>query len=296
MLTKLNILIMGGDARNLEIITRLSSEGAKVFLVGFDQLSFSEPTIVQTRLDEMDLHSIDAIILPVAGTDLSGEVEATYSEKPVILSEKLVAQTKEHCIIYTGTSNTFLDNLAHSNNRKLVKLFARDDIAVYNSIPTAEGALKLAIEQTDVTVHGADVMVLGFGRVGKTVARLFDAVGATVTVGARKAADIARITEMGLEAMQLSDLEKNISSIDICINTIPYPIVDSKVITEMRQTTLIIDLASSPGGTDFGFAEKRGVKALHALGLPGKTAPKTAGRIIGEVIVELMVENRKFIN
>src|SRR5699024_2473062 len=186
---------------------------------------------------------------------------------------EMLSRTPEHCIICTGISNAFLDDATQSVNRKLIRLFARDDLAIYNSIPTAEGTLMLAIEQTDFTIHGSHVMVLGFGRVGMTVARLFSAVGAHVQVCVRKAADIARITEMGLHPVLIKDLEKEVADTDICINTIPHQIVDSKIISAMKKSSLIIDLASSPGGTDFIFAEQQSIKNIHALGLPGKVAP-----------------------
>ena len=83
---------------------------------------------------------------------------------------------------------------------------------------------------------------------------------------------------------------------DICINTIPHPIVTATVISKMPAHTLIIDLASKPGGTDFRYAEKRGIKALLAPSLPGIVAPKTAGNILANVLSQLLqddFENRK---
>lgn len=294
MLNNLNVLIMGGDARYLEVIHKLSSEGARIFLVGYDQLTFENSNIVNTKLEEVDLGVIDAISLPVAGTNNVGKVEAIYSDNEIFLTETMVHHTSERCIIYTGTSNAFLQNIAESCNRRIVTLFARDDIAILNSIPTAEGALMLALEETDFTIHGSNVMVLGFGRVGMTVARLFSSVGAKVSVAVRKPAAIARITEMGLTPVRLEKLEQEVAGAEIIINSIPHLVIDSDVISAMENTTLIIDITSAPGGTDFKFAHKQGVKALHALGLPGKTAPKTAGRIIGEVLLELL-KSEKFI-
>lgn len=283
---------MGGDARYLEVIHKLSSEGATIFLAGYDQLTFKSSNVINTKLSAIDFSVIDAITLPVAGTNDSGETESIYSDTDIVFTEDIIASTPENCIIYTGISNTYLESLAASYNRDLVTLFARDDLAIYNSIPTAEGTLMLALEQTDFTIHGSSVLVLGFGRVGKTVTRLFSSVGAKVSVGVRKSADIARITEMGLTPVHLENLEQEIASAEICINTIPHPIIDTKVISAMARSALIIDITSAPGGTDFAFADKLGIKALHALGLPGKTAPKSAGRIIGSVLLGLLVDKK----
>lgn len=290
MLKNYNVLIIGGDARYLEVINYLSAGGATVYVAGFDQLTFHQPNVHHAKLKKINFDIIDAMLLPVSGTNSEGRIEATYAHDDIYLTKKMITQTPDHCYICTGISNAFLDDATESANRKLVRLFARDDIAIYNSIPTAEGALMLAMEQTDVTIHGSQVMVLGFGRVGMTLARLFSAVGAHVHVCVRKAADIARITEMGLLPALIKDLEKEVADTDICINTIPHQIVDSKIVSAMKKSSLIIDLASSPGGTDFTFADQEGIKNIHALGLPGKVAPKTAGNIIADVFTKVISE------
>jgi dipicolinate synthase subunit A len=170
-------------------------------------------------------------------------------------------------------------------------LFERDDVAIYNSIPTVEGTIMIAIQHTDFTIHGSNIVVLGLGRVGMSVARTFHALGAKVKVGARKSEHLARITEMGLTAFHLQDIEHSVKDTDICINTIPFPIVTASVISKMPVHTLIIDLASKPGGTDFRYAEKRGIKAILTPGLPGIVAPKSAGVILANVLTQLLKED-----
>ncbi|WP_085992579.1 dipicolinate synthase subunit DpsA [Oceanobacillus senegalensis] len=285
------ILVMGGDNRYVEVIKKLASSNISVFLTGFNQLSFEDSHVNHCEIEEIDFSKMDAILLPVAGTDLEGNIEAVYTDKTVKLSEEMLKKTPQHCVIYTGIANDYLQNIANTTNRKLVRLFTRDDIAIYNSIPTSEATLQLAIEETDVTIHGSNVIILGFGRVGLTIARNFASLGANVTVSARKPEHFARISEMGLKSIPTDNLNKIISQMDICINTIPYQIIDSEVIDKMKSSSLIIDLASKPGGTDFEYASQQGIKAIHALGLPGKTAPKTAGEIIGTVLLEILENN-----
>ncbi len=291
MQSNLHLLVIGGDARYLEVIKKLANTGATVYLIGYDQHTFEEKNVKQTTMTTMDFGIVDAISLPVAGTKDNGEVEALYSAETIYITEEMVSQTPAHCTIYTGTSNRYLEHIASVCDRRLDTLFVRDDLAIYNSIPTAEGALKLVIDQTDVTVHSSNIMVLGFGRVGKTIARLFSSVGANVHVAVRKSTDIARITEMGLIPVQLENVEQEVVKMNTVINTIPQPIIDADIITAMKKSTLIVDIASAPGGTDFAFAQQQGIKAIHALGLPGSTEPKTAGRVIGSVLLELLKSN-----
>lgn len=291
MLTGMQIAVMGGDARQLEIIRKLTELDAKLSLVGFEQLDHAFTGASKEKVDEVDFSVIDAIILPVPGTNLEGQVETIFSNEKVILTKDMLLSTPEHCKVYSGITNTYLTGIIKQANRDLVQLFERDDVAIFNSIPTVEGTIMMAIQHTDFTIHGSNVCVLGLGRVGMSVARTFHALGAKVKVGARKSEHLARITEMGLTPFHLQDIENEVINTDICINTIPKHIVKSSVISKMPTHTLIIDLASKPGGTDFRYAEKRGIKALLAPGLPGIVAPKTAGQILANVLAQLLMED-----
>ncbi|GHH96573.1 dipicolinic acid synthetase subunit A [Neobacillus kokaensis] len=296
MLTGIQIAVIGGDARQLEIIRKLTELDARISLIGFEQLDHAFTGAVKEKLDEVDFSNIDAIILPVAGTNLEGQVETIFSNEKVVLTEEILVKTPEHCTIYSGISNEFLNGIVKQSGRKLIQLFSRDDVAIYNSIPTVEGTIMMAIQHTDFTIHGSNVTILGLGRCGMSIARAFHALGAKVKVGARKSEHLARITEMGLEPFQLSNIEKEVVATDILINTIPQPIVSAGVIAKLPPQTLIIDIASKPGGTDFRYAEKRGIKALLAPSLPGIVAPKTAGQILADVLTQLLQEttiNRK---
>ncbi|PGT86718.1 dipicolinic acid synthetase subunit A [Bacillus sp. AFS040349] len=288
MLTGLNVAVIGGDARQLEVIRKLTELDAKLLLIGFDQLDHGFTGATKVKIDEVQFNEIDAIILPIPGTNHEGVVDTVFSNEEVILSEELLEQTPSHCTIYSGISNSYLDNLVSATNRKLIRLFERDDVAIYNSIPTVEGTIMMVIQHTDITIHGSTIAVLGLGRVGMSVARTFNSLGAKVKVGARDTADLARITEMGLTPFHIDDIQREVKDIDVCINTIPSLLVTAKVISNMPAHTLIVDLASKPGGTDFRYAEKRGIKALLAPGLPGIVAPKSAGQIVANVLSQLL--------
>lgn len=291
MLTGMQIAVIGGDARQIEIIRKLTKLDAKLSLIGFEQLDDAFTGAKKEKLEHCNFNQMDAIILPVPGTNSDGEIETVFSNETIVLTKEQLMNTPVHCTVYSGISNQYLDNITKKANRRLVKLFERDDVAIYNSIPTVEGTIMMVIQHTDFTIHSSKVAVLGLGRVGMSVARAFQALGADVKVGARRSEHIARIKEMGLTPFYISDLEKEVQDIDICINTVPHLIVKAAVIAKMPTHTLIIDIASKPGGTDFRYAEKRGIKALLAPGLPGIVAPKTAGRILAIVLSQLLKED-----
>ncbi|MFC0612841.1 dipicolinic acid synthetase subunit A [Scopulibacillus daqui] len=290
MLTGKHLVILGGDARQLEVIKKLNELDAQLSLVGFDQLDQHLTGTSKVDLDEIDFSRVDSIILPSSGANEDGVVETIFSNKTIKVSKDWLAKTPDHCTIYSGISTPFLDALIKECNKELIKLFERDDVAIYNSVPTVEGAVMIVIQNTDITIHKSNVVVLGLGRTGMSVARTFDALGAYVKVGARRPEHIARITEMGLKPFYMKDIEKHIKDVDIIINTVPAKVLSSKVLSHVPVNALIVDLASKPGGTDFRYAEKRGIKALLTPGLPGMVAPKSAGRIIANVLSELLLD------
>lgn len=285
------IAIIGGDARYLELIRKIKDLPSKeIILIGFDKLEQGYIGLKQYELNEIDPAELDVIILPITGTNDQGRVEAVFTNQEIMLDEEWFRKLKKTSILFTGMSNAYLDKVTNENKIELISLLARDDVAIFNSIPTAEGAIMMAIEHTDYTIHGSNVLVTGFGRVGHTVAHRFSALGAEVSVAARSDHDLARITEMGLKAVPLKQIAKRISACDLLINTIPAKIIDEEIIEKLPAHTVIIDLASKPGGVAFEFASKRGIKAILAKSLPGIVAPKTAGEILANVIQQLLTE------
>ncbi|GIO22016.1 dipicolinic acid synthetase subunit A [Oceanobacillus sp. J11TS1] len=288
------VAVIGGDARYLELIKILkSNDDNEVILCGFDKLEQGFTGLNEVELYELDQSKLDVVILPITGTDSSGNIETVFTDKKINLNEAWFQKLKSSCIVFTGISNDYLTNVTKKAGITLVPLLDRDDVAIYNSIPTAEGAIMMAFEHTDQTVHSSRVMVVGFGRVGNTVANKFSALGAKVSVCARSIRDLARITEMGLRAIPLHELSNYTDDCDILINTIPSLVVTKEAIRNLPTNAVIIDLASKPGGTDFDFAKKRGINAMLARSLPGIVAPRTAGKILANVIEQILDEERE---
>jgi len=282
------LLIIGGDFRQLEVINILAPKLGTIYLVGFENISISFDNIKKVSIENVPFSILDFILLPVPGIQDDGVVESKFSDEPIIFTKEILNQTNEKCILYTGVITSYLKQLTEEWHREIVALFARNEVAISNSIPTAEGTLMLAIQHTNITIHQSHVIVSGFGRVGMTVARLFSNVGAYVRVYARKAEDIARIAEMNMTPISSSNLVQSLNESDIIINTVPSLILTASLIKEMPAHALIIDLASKPGGTDFQAAKLHNIKTLWPLGLPAKVAPKTAGKIIANTLLQLI--------
>lgn len=293
MLTGTQAVFIGGDARQLEVIGRLLELDASVQLIGFDNLQMPLNGVTKVKLSTEVFSKADVVILPAVGTDDKGKVDSIFSTDELFLTDELLGTMPKHAKIFTGMAKNILKNMCAKHEITLIELFERDDVAIYNSIPTAEGAIMMAIQNTDFTIHGSVSMVLGLGRTGLTLARTLKALGSRVKAGVRKPEHYARAMEMGFEPFYTKDLLHQVHDVDLLYNTIPSMIVTAQIIANMPHRALIIDLASRPGGTDFRFAEKRGVKAMLAPGLPGIVAPKTAGRIIAHTVSELLMEDNK---
>lgn len=288
MLTGKHIAFVGGDARQLEVIKSCIEGNAKVSLIGFDNLQSPFSGAVHRELTTHFAASVDLMILPIVGTDDHGLVDSIFTQRRIVLAEEHISALPDHAIVFAGMAKPYLKNLCEKYSIRLVELLTRDDVAIYNSIPTVEGALMLAIQNTNITIHGSTCAVLGLGRVGMTLCRTLHALGARVKVGVRSPDQVARAEEMGLSPFLMKDLPDQVGDLDLLFNTVPARLVTEKVLNRMSYSCVIIDLASKPGGTDFTFAEKRGIKAMLAPSLPGIVASKTAGRILARTITRLM--------
>lgn len=291
MLAGIRILVIGGDTRYLEVLRKCVALNAVVYAVGFECIPEKISGVVTASLEEEVLESADALILPVVSCDDEGNISALFSKEPLQLLEEHVSVLPRHCTIYTGMAKSYLRELSDKYDLKLVELLDRDDVAIHNSIPTAEGAIMMAIQHTDITIHGSKCIVLGMGRTGFTLARSLQGLGADVKVGIRREDERARATVMGWKPFMTRYLADEAGDIDLLFNTIPSMIITAQILSRLPRSAVVIDLASAPGGCDFSSAEKMGIKALLAPGLPGIIAPKTAGLIIADALVQQLVQD-----
>jgi len=291
MLTGIRIAFIGGDARQLEVIRYAIDQDATAVLIGFDACDVEFPDTINSELTPRILGNIDAVVLPVAGLTEDGTVLAKYATQSIVMTDEHFRSLPKHCKVFTGIARELLQQMCERNSLALIRLMELDEVAILNSIPTAEGAVKMAIENTTITLHGSTTIVLGLGRCGITLARLLNAMGSHVRVGARKPADLARIHEMGLVGFPLPEIAAMVGDADVVFNTVPSMVLTAQVLAHAQRNCVIIDIASNPGGTDFRYAEKRGIKALLAPSLPGIVAPKTAGQIIAKTLCRLLRED-----
>lgn len=169
-------------------------------------------------------------------------------------------------------------------------LLKREEFSVLNTIATAEGTIQIAMEETQRTLHGSNVLVMGFGRIGKVLAKMLNGIGAKVYCEARKNEDISWIKAYGYNPIHLNDLDENLGKFEIIINTIPFQLLEGKRLDLIKKDAVIIDLASNPGGVDRKAAREKKLKVIWALSLPAKVAPLTSAEFIKETLYHVLKE------
>jgi dipicolinate synthase subunit A len=212
---------------------------------------------------------------------------------PFKLTDDILACLRPEHLVFAGKVSDEDKMRAWSAGITLYDYYAREELDILNAVATAEGAIELASRETDITLWRSKILILGYGRVGTALAYRLKGLGACVSVYARSKADKARIDVYGY---QNADMTGGLNGYDIIINTVPARIIRRGELSRMRSGALLIDLASAPGGVDFQAAEELGVHAIHALGLPGKVAPRTSAELIRDTIFNMLIELEENVN
>ena len=211
---------------------------------------------------------------------------------------ELLRAAKPGAVALGGRLSVQAKTIAQEAGVELVDYFARPELTVYNAIPTAEGCIGILLAERTRTLWGTNLLLLGFGPVGQALGARLAALGANVTVCARRAEQRALAESLGLRGAELARLAALAPAFDTVVNTIPAPVLTAAVLAALpkaalRPGSLIVDLASKPGGTDFAAAQRLGCKAIHALSLPAACAPDTAGEAVARTVLTILREREE---
>ena len=276
------ILIAGGDMRQLYCAAKLSDE-FEVAVLGFDKDNTPDDLDL-AYAETSQLDSYDCAVLPVPPLNENGDIFAPCTSEKITVSslEKLLRQD---ALIFAGKVNSSLRNALPDH--EIIDYLLSEELNLKNAVPTAEGAVQLALEEMPVTLNGARVLIVGMGRIGTALAQILKGFGADITVAVHNQRGAAKARLQGIRSIPTRRLGGGYS---LVFNTVPKMIFDKDMLGRFNSKTLFIDLASKPGGIDFDAALEHGIKAIWALGLPGKTAPVTSGEIIAETVRSALSE------
>lgn len=280
-----NIAVIGGDLRIVKLVEMLEKENYVISTYGLEN---AKDITTKCNSIEECIKDADIILGPLPLSSNGEYINTPFSENKIAIDDLL--NNIEGKTFIAGSIKQEVYDKINGKNITVFDIVKREELAVLNAISTAEGAIQIAINETPRNVHGNNVLVLGFGRIGKVLSKMLDGIGAKVACEARKTTDLAWIKAYGYEPINLIELKEHLHKFDIIINTIPYIVLTKEMLQEVKEDALIIDLASNPGGVDRNAIKELGIKFNWALSLPGKVAPITSAEFMKETLLNMFKE------
>lgn len=275
----MNISMIGGDLRIVRLAELYSKEGNKVYTYGLEEY-FNKNKNNNVIICSNEKEAVDKSEIIVSGVPISKDgihISAPYSKKEINLDD--VKKLLNNKVFVAGNIPTEFYNESIKN----IDLLKIEELTILNAIPTAEGTIKIIIEQMEQTIHESKILICGYGRIGKILCKRLSSFGANIYCAARRDSDLAWIREAGYFPVRYSEIKKYAAAIDVVINTVPVTILKEEL-KSFKNDVLIIDVASNPGGIDKEKAKDLKLKVITALGIPGKEMPISAASYIKEII------------
>ena len=205
-----------------------------------------------------------------------------------MLKHELITGTNETKTVIGGAFTDKWIQYLQMNEIMYFDLMKEETVAQKNACITAEATVAEILKYSDYSICGQKIIVCGYGRCGKCVADLLAVMGAKVTVLARSAKARRAARCDGHEAVDFSYGPEEVYGAHTIVNTVPAQVIREPMIQEMHRDTVIIDIASRPGGVDLVAAERREIKVVAALGLPGLYTTKSSAKVFADAIIDQM--------
>lgn len=284
------ISVIGGDLRSLKLIELLEKDGFNVYTYGFelaDEIVDNNNIKICSSLKEA-LKKSKVVVGPIPFSSDRQNLLTPFSDEKITIDEFI--KNIEGKKILAGNFSEEIRKRFENSSVEYIDIIKREEFSVLNAIATAEGTIEIILRETQKTLHGSKVLVMGFGRVGKVLSNKLSGMGAEVYCEARKNEDLAWIKAYGYKPINLEDLNNRLNEFEIIVNTIPFMVLDDKRLDLVRKDVVLIDLASNPGGIDRKVAKDKKLKLIWALSLPGKVAPITSAEFIKETLDNVLKE------
>ncbi len=287
MVYRRKFAIVGGDMRNVYLAELLKKDYQYVEIYGFEKSG--KPWAMKNSPLEFVLEGARVVVGGIPFVTDNGAVSMPLSKDKLSVDE-LVEKVPEGTLFIAGRISKELQARFSEKKVKCIDIVEREELAVLNAVPSAEGAVHVLLQELPITLQGSRILIVGYGRIGKILSKMLMGFGAEVWAAARKYSDLAWIEAQGLKPVPLHQLARYVSDMDAIVNTVPAMVITRDILEKVRSDCFLLDLASIPGGIDFKSAEVFGFKTVWALGLPGKIAPLSAGDIIRRTIYNIIEE------
>ena len=279
-------LILGGDERSLYLGEYLEKQKLQVCYYAFSDANCFN------SLSEA-INSAEYIILPLPLTKDRLTLNTPLFDEKVEIKDICTLLKKGNIVMGGQLPESFKETLTNAEV-EFYDYFLLDELAIFNAIHTAEGVVEILIKNLPITIHSMKCAILGYGRTSKVLAATLKALGADITVFARKERDKADAFTKGYKFASFSSLKNTEYKFDALINTVPQKVLGREEMKNISSDCLFVEIASAPFGIDFQAAKEFAFDVIKANSLPGKVAPKTAGEIIGRSVLPIL-ENKGLI-
>lgn len=265
-------ILLISDMRQVYLAEILTKRGNHVRCLDIRNQSAIKEQLVKLKVF---LNEADVLILPIPVTkgidkeDLNEILNKNVKNETLVMGGCFLPEQQR---ILTERGIRYLD-------------FMEDEVVMEeNAIATAEGAIAELIRNCPYNMEGSKIIVAGYGCCGKAIAKKLGALGARVTVLARRSEVRKQAKQDGFYAVDFAFGPEEAMGAVMLVNTVPAPVVTKLMIRELPRDAYILDIASNPGGTDFACAKESGISADLVLGIPGRFSPKASAYILARAM------------
>ena len=294
MTEKIGLAILGGDQRQIAMARRLASYGYGVYVWGLGRCESRIGEAIALSCWQEAVERASAVILPLPASADGVRVHCPLQDSDVLLRMTTLLDAMSGRLLLGGRLTESIRSIAEQKQIEAIDYFDSEVLQLKNALPTAEGAIALAMHELPVTISGTHAAVIGYGRIGVLLAEKLQALGAEVTVYARRQEQLALAELHRHTAKRIVCREGRSVPVDIgqdqrvIFNTVPQWLLTREVLQKLPADCVLIDLASAPGGIDAAAAKELGLRYVWGTSLPGKCAPETAGDILAETVAGIL--------
>lgn len=287
--------VIGGDMRQVYLAEELAHHTNRVCCYGLcappDQRRCLDTSFIAAENSLKKIcNAASCIICPTPFIRNGNFLNQSVFDEAVSI-DLLLSELKPDQLLFAGCIPEKYKAEMTKKGVRVFDLMSNPSLSRFNSIAAAEGAVCEAIRESPLNLHKSSCAVLGYGKCGSTLAHYLKGMFCNLYVASEEEDQCAQAALIADRTGTLKDFETRVGDFDFIFNTIPAAVITSRLLSRMKSSITIIDIASAPGGVDFVSAEKQGIKALLCPGLPGKYAPSSSAKAVKEIIERILKED-----
>lgn len=271
---KFDFALLGGDMRQIYMANEFIARDYSVIAFGLKDPLLDSVCYTTNSLSEA-LNNCQNLLTPIPMSKDRCHITAIEEVNDLTIDNLCSLLTPMHKL-YGGCFPAELKNYCYTNHIPFYDFMEQEEVILYNTIATAEGAIAEAINNSDINLHGSSCLIIGYGRCARTLADKLKGLCKHIDIAARSPIALAEACTSSYGTLFISELKEEINRYDFIFNTVPSLILTKDLLIETKSDVWIIDIASAPGGVDYQAAKILEKNCKLCLGLPGKYAPKSS--------------------